>query len=218
MSPTVLLPAMRIGIVGTGNIGGTTARLFADAGHEVALSNSRGPESLSALVESVGGDARAVTVADAVEFGEVVLLALPFRARDSLPDHELFAGRVVVDATNPYTESFEVMDLGEDTSSGLVAAQLPGARVVKAFNTMYWETLRDESRPEAPTAERLALFLAGDDEEAKAVVAGLVADAGFAPVDAGGLVEGGRRLEPGSPVYDEPMGPEEARTRLAELE
>jgi len=105
-----------------------------------------------------------------------------------------------------------VLDLPR-TSSEYVAEQLPGARVVKAFNTMYWETLRDAAGREG--ADRLAVFVAGDDAEAKALVAGLVEDVGFVPVDTGGLVDGGRRQQPGTPLYDRPMTETEARDRLA---
>ncbi len=86
---------MKIGIIGSGNIGGTAARLFAKAGHDVAVSNSRGPESLKSLVASIGGKARAATVEEAVKFGDVVLLALPWQDRHELPPAELFAGKIV---------------------------------------------------------------------------------------------------------------------------
>lgn len=208
---------MQIGIIGAGSIGRTAAGLFVDAGHEVALSNSRGPESLSEVVADLGPRARAVTPAEAAEWGETVLLALPFRHREELPEADRFGDAVVIDATNPYTEDFEIMDLGEDTSSELIAEQLPGVRVVKAFNTMYWETLRDETRPDAPLEERLVLFLAGDDDDAKSTVAGLIEDAGFAPVDTGSLREGGRHQQPGSAIYNEPLPKPEAERRLQEL-
>jgi len=207
---------MQIGIIGAGSIGRTAAELFVDAGHEVALSNSRGPESLSTLVTDLGPRARAVTPVEAAEWGDVVLLALPFRHREALPAADRFGDAVVIDATNPYTEEFEIMDLGDETSSELVADQLPGVPVVKAFNTMYWEMLRDESRPDAPLEERLALFLAGDDD-AKSTVAGLIEDAGFAPVETGSLREGGRLQEPESAIYNEPLTEPEAEQRLREI-
>jgi len=208
---------MQIGIIGAGSIGRTAAGLFVDAGHKVALSNSRGPDSLSEVVANLGPRARAVTPAEAAEWGETVLLALPFRHREGLPEADRFGDAVVIDATNPYTEEFEIMDLGEDTSSELVAEQLPGVRAVKAFNTMYWETLRDETRPDAPLEERLVLFLAGDDDDAKSTVAGLIEDAGFAPVDTGSLQEGGRHQQPGAAIYNEPLLKPEAERRLQEL-
>src|SRR5215212_8737833 len=115
---------MRIGILGSGNIGGTCARLFADAGHEVAISNSRGPESLTGFVDRIGHGARTVTPEEAVDFGEVVLLAIPWRLREQLPDAQRFYGKVVVDAMNPYAENFEVIDLEPSSSSEEVVEQL----------------------------------------------------------------------------------------------
>jgi predicted dinucleotide-binding enzyme len=205
---------MKIGIIGSGNIGRTAAQHFVDADHEVMVSNSRSPESLSSLVADLGSGAEAGTPDEAVEFGDIVLLAIPWRAREELPDAELFADTIVVDAMNPYGENFEVLDLGDDTSSGLLAEQLPEARVVKAFNTMYWETMRDEKRVDAPLDERLVLFVASDDEDVKATVSELVEDIGFVAVDTGSLVEGGRKQEPGSVVYNDPMTRAEAQDRL----
>lgn len=207
---------MDIGIIGAGNIGATLARLFEQAGHRVAISNSRGAVSLAALVASLGPQVQALAAEDAVRFGEVVLLALPWRTRGQLPGAALFAGKVVIDATNPYTASGGLDDLGESTSSELIAAQLPGARIVKAFNTIYYQHLASRGQLAAPQDERHAIFLAGDDADAKAVVARLIADIGFAPVDTGALREGGRRQQPGSPIYNVPMTGAEARRKLAE--
>jgi len=207
---------MRIGIVGSGMIGGTLGTLFGRSGHQVALSNSRGPESLAALVEEIGSNARAMTVEDAASFGEVVVLAVPFRKPEALPPPESVDGKIVVDAMNAYAEG-GVMDLGNSTSSEETAKRLPGARIVKAFNTMYYQRLQDEGRPETDLEDRLAIFVAGDDSEAKAVVSKLVGESGFAPVDTGSLREGGRRQQPGSPIYNVPIKPAEAREELARL-
>ncbi|MGZ6697158.1 MAG: NADPH-dependent F420 reductase, partial [Solirubrobacteraceae bacterium] len=95
----------------------------------------------------------------------------------------------------------EALDRDETTSSELLARHLPGTRVVKAFNTMNYVPFGERGDPAAPIDERLALYVAGDDADAKAVVSGLIEDLGFAAVDAGGLADGGRRLQPGSPVY-----------------
>ncbi len=158
---------MNIGIIGAGRIGANAARLFAEAGHRVAISNSREPESLESLVAELGPNASAMTVEDAAAFGEIVLLAIPWRIREEgLPPANLLDGKIVIDAMNPYTPSFEVEDLGDDTSSEDVARRLPSTRLVKAFNTMYSETLRSEARPSAPLEERIMLFVAGDDTEA----------------------------------------------------
>ena len=207
---------MRIGIVGSGMIGGTLGTLFARAGHEVALSNSRGPDSLRELVEGIGPNARALTVDEAASFGEVVLLAVPFRKPEALPSLETVAGKVVIDAMNPYGEG-GVMDLGDSTSSEETAKRLPGARVVKAFNTLYYKLLQDEGRPEGDVQDRLAVFLAGDDEEAKAVVSKLIEEIGFAPIDTGSLREGGRRLGPGSPLYNTPVKGGDAQEAVSRL-
>jgi hypothetical protein len=206
-----------IGIVGSGNIGRTLAELFVEAGHEIVISNSRGPESLSDLVTDLGDRACAGTVEDAATFGDVVVEAIPFGAYRDLPADAL-AGKIVVSASNYYPDRDGDIAFEGRSQTELVAAHLRDARVVKAFNTMHWETLRDESRPTEPASERLVLFLAGDDPEAKAVVSDLVAVIGFTPVDTGSLTEGGRRQEPGSPIYNDPMRPAEARARLVEME
>ena len=198
---------MRIGIIGGGKIGGTLTKLFARSGHEVAVANSRGPETLAGLVDDAGGAARAAQLDEAAEFGEVVVVATPVGAVGDLPP-EPFGDRIVVDANNYYpARDGQIEDLDEDrsTSSELLAAHLPGARVVKAFNTMFFETLATEGRPDGPREERLALFVAGDDQEAKRVVSGLIDQLGFAPLDTGSLAEGGRRQQPGSAVYANPL-------------
>jgi 8-hydroxy-5-deazaflavin:NADPH oxidoreductase len=192
---------MRIGIVGGGNIGATAARLFAAAGHEVAVANSRGPETLAGLVGELGDRARAETVEGAAEFAEVVLVAIPFVSYTDLPAAQL-TGKIVIDAGNYYPSRdghYAALDADETTSSELLAEQLPDARVVKAFNTLYWEHLRDNGA-QAAGAERRALFVAGDDQEAKDRVGALIEDIGYAPVDAGSLAVGGRRLQPGGPL------------------
>ena len=133
----------KIGIIGSGNIGGTVARLFVKAGHQIAISNSKGPQSLESLISSIGANAKAMTVKDTVAYGDVVLLAIPWRKREelrSLPSG-LLKNKIIIDATNPYSESFELIDLGNSTSSEEVAKELPGAHIVKAFNTLYFETL-----------------------------------------------------------------------------
>ena len=177
---------MNMGIIGSGNIGATTARLFTEAGHKVAVSNSREPESLESLVEEIGPRARATTVEEAAAFGEVVLVAMPLFAYETLPSDQL-AGKIVVDAMNYYEGRDGQIDFDGLTSSELVARGLPGARVVKAFNTMYYETLATEGQPNAPANDRFVLFVAGDDAEAKSVVSQLIEQIGFAPVDTGSL-------------------------------
>jgi len=205
---------VKIGIIGSGNIGGTAARLFAKAGHDVAVSNSRGPESLKSLVASIGGKAESATVEEAVKFGDVVLLALPWQDRHELPPAELFAGKIVIDATNPYTATGGLYDLGGSSSSEEIAKQLPGARLVKGFNTMYFKHLASSGRTDLPIPERHPIFLAGDDAEAKAAVSRLIEEIGFAPMDTGSLAEGGRRQQPGSDIYNRPMTAADAQKIL----
>src|SRR5262245_48929385 len=127
---------MKIGIVGAGHIGATAARLFARAGHDVALSNSRGPASLAGLVAQINRDAgatrlRAATAAEAARFGEVVLLAVPWRDKSAWPTPEVVRGKIVIDAMNAYSATGGIVDLGSSTSSEEVARHLPGARLVK---------------------------------------------------------------------------------------
>lgn len=205
---------MRIGIIGAGNIGATAARLFVEAGHEVALSNSRGPESLRDVIDKFGPQARAMTGEDAARFGEVVLLAVPWRNPEALPGAEVLAGKIVIDAMNPYRTDFSIEDLGDSTSSEETRTRLPGARLVKALNTIYFDHLARRGRTDLPVGERHAIFVAGDDEEAKAVVMRLIEETGFAPVDTGSLREGGRRQQPGSALYNKPMTGSEARRAM----
>lgn len=203
---------MRIGVIGTGRIGATAAGHFVDAGHEVRLANSRGPESLTDLVADLGPRASAGTPAEAGRFGEVVLEAIPFAAYRDLPADAL-ADRTVMSAANYWPDRDGDVDFGGHSHTELVADHLDGSRVVKSFNTMVWENLRDEARPGAPLDDRLALYVASDHPEAKATVADLIAQVGFAPVDVGSLSDG-EQIQPGSPVFNEPLTPAEARSRL----
>ncbi|HET7284426.1 MAG TPA: hypothetical protein VFI70_07045, partial [Nitrososphaeraceae archaeon] len=130
---------------------------------------------------------------------------------------ELFDSKIVIDAMNPYSENFEVIDLGNSTSSEEVLKQIPSSRLVKAFNTIYYEHLRTKGNPNASKEDRFAIFVAGDNLEAKAIVSKLIEDIGFAPVDTGSLREGGRKQQPGSPIYNNPMTAKLAHTRLNEI-
>jgi 8-hydroxy-5-deazaflavin:NADPH oxidoreductase len=181
-----------VGILGTGRMGATLARLLAGAGHDVRLANSRGPGSFDDLVAELGGRGTAVAASEIATAADVVILATRWEqleaAASAVPS---WNGVVVVDTTNPRfgPGPDDVHDLGERTSSEVVAALVPGARVVKAFNHQPIPALADELGP-APT-ERNALFLAGDDADAKALVADLMRSIGGAPIDTGGLREGG---------------------------
>jgi predicted dinucleotide-binding enzyme len=206
---------VRIGVIGSGRIGATFARLVAEAGHEAAIANSRGPESLTELAAELG--VLAETVEGAAEFGEVVLVAIPFHAYDRLPA-DAFAGKVVVDANNYYAGrdgSEAALESDATTSSELLAEHLPGARVVKAFNTIHYQSLGGDGRPGAPREERLAIPLAGDDAAAKGEIAGLIEDIGFAALDSGSLAEGGRLQQPGGPFFNRPLLLPDAERELA---
>jgi 8-hydroxy-5-deazaflavin:NADPH oxidoreductase len=201
---------MNIGILGTGRIGATAARLFVEAGHEVAISNSRGPGSLRELTASLGPKAHAMHTNEAARFGEVVLLAVPWHREDALPAPELLRGKIVIDAMNPYNPQGGFFDLGGSTSSEIVLARIPGAKLVKAFNTIYYEHLAGRGRKDLPVEERHAIYLAGDDAGAKQTVARLIQDIGFAPVDTGSLREGGRLQQPDSLIYNQTYTAREA--------
>jgi predicted dinucleotide-binding enzyme len=208
---------MRIGLVGAGNIGTTLAGLLSRAGHEVILSNSRGPDTLADLVADLGPRARAATVEKAAADADLVVVAVPLRAYRDLPA-EPFTGKIVVDANNYYPQRdgrIAELDAGEATSSELLARHLPGARVVKAFNTIRYVNLRDRARPDAPARDRLAIPIAGDDVEAKAVLTDLIDQIGFTAVDTGSLADSWRQ-QPDTPVYTAAVGPDEATALLAQ--
>lgn len=208
---------MQIGFIGAGHIGGTLAKLLVKLGHDVAISNSRNPSTLKNLTDELGPHGRAVTPAEAAHFGELVVVSVPFGRYREIPAEHL-AGKIVIDSNNYYPNRdghFEELDADRTTSSELLQAHLPGARVVKAFNTMSYQTLGTEGRPSAPLEDRLALFIAGDDVEAKATVAGLIQELGFGAVDTGTLSKGGRKQQPGTPIYGRPMPVSEALKALA---
>jgi 8-hydroxy-5-deazaflavin:NADPH oxidoreductase len=207
---------MKIGIIGTGHIGGTLARLFVDAGHDVAISNSRGPETLSGLVEELGGRAQATSPVDAAGFGDLVVVSVPFGRYPEVPSDGV-AGKIVVDTNNYYPQrdgQFEELDSERTTSSELLQAHLPDARVVKAFNAIGWTRLRDDGRP-AGDPGRIGIPISGDDADAKRTVAGLIDEIGFDAVDAGTLAEGGRKHQPGAAAYTQGLETPELRARLA---
>ncbi len=194
---------MRIGIIGAGRIGSTLAQLFVAAGHQVAVSNSRGPETLGDLIDALGGSAQAMTAKQAAVFGELVVVSIPLGQYRSVPTGPL-AGKIVVDTNNYYPARdghIADLDSGATTSSQLLQAHLPGARVVKAFNAIYWERLAKLGHP-ADSAERLAIPISGDDAEAKSMVAALIDQIGFDAVDVGDLADGGARHQPGSALYN----------------
>lgn len=205
---------MKIGIIGSGHIGGTLTRRLCSLGHDVTVANSRGPQSLGELAQESG--ATAGTVEQAARDSEVVVVAVPLKAVPDLPT-DAFAGKVVVDADNYYPErDGEIAELRDRSisSSRWTADHLQGARVVKAFNTIMAPHLMENGRP-AGQAGRIALPVAGDDAEAKRTVMELVDALGFDPVDGGTLDESWRQ-EPGTPVYGADLDADGVRQGLAQ--
>ena len=206
---------MRIGVIGAGRIGANAARLFAKAGHEVLVSFSRDPQKLEALAAEIGG--RAGTPQEAVAFSEVVMLSVSWTLVDDvLAQAGSLDGRIVIDTTNQFGhEGWE--DLGGRTAAQVHAARMPGARYTKAFNTLTSGFQAQAAGRTGP--DRVAMFLCGDDEEAKGIVAGLIEDAGFTPVDMGGIADAAPMEAPRRPgaVYGEELHEQEARAFVARL-
>jgi predicted dinucleotide-binding enzyme len=208
---------MKIGIIGAGHIGATLARHFAAAGHEVAISNSRGPETLGGLVAELGPQVHAATTEDAARFGDVVVVAVPFKNYIDVPPREV-TGKVVIDTMNYYPGRdghFAELDAGTTTSSELLAQHLAGAYVVKAFNTIRWDSLRDKARA-AVDDGHIGIPISGDDTAAKQEVDDLIAEIGFDGVDAGPLGAGGRKHQPGTPVYGAELPSDELAAQIAD--
>jgi 8-hydroxy-5-deazaflavin:NADPH oxidoreductase len=208
---------MKIGIIGAGHIGATLARHFAAAGHEVAIANSRGPETLRPLEDELGPQVHAVRAGEAARTGDLVVVAIPFKDHAQVPP-EAVTGKVVIDAMNYYPSrdgQFDELDSGQTTSSELLARHLQGAYVVKAFNTIRWDSLRDKAQRAADGAH-LGVPIAGDDAAAKQEVDDLLAEIGFDGVDAGPLGYGGRKLQPGSPVYGAELSSADLAAAVAE--
>ena len=205
---------MKIGVIGAGRIGGNAARLLAQAGHEVLVSYSRDPDKLAALAQDIG--ARAGTPREAVQFGEVVILSVPWRLIDDVvAEAGPFDGRIVIDTTNQFGAG-GLEDLGDRTAAQINAERLPGARYTKAFNTLTSGFQAEAAGRTGP--DRVVMFLCGDDEEAKRTVAGLIDDAGFTPIDIGGTGDAAPMEAPRRPgaVYGEEVHEDGARAFLEE--
>lgn len=185
---------MRIAIIGAGNVGGTLGRMWAAKDHEVAFGIRRPNDAkVQALLTATGKRARAASVKDAVSGAEVVVLATPWNAIEAaIRDAGDLRGKVVVDATNPLKSDLSGLTIGHSTSAAeQVVGWAPGARVVKAFNTIGAVHMAD---PRFGT-QRASMFICGDDASAKATVARLAGELGFDPVDCGPLTQA-RLLEP----------------------
>ena len=212
---------MKIAMIGAGRMAQALTPLFVQAGHEVRLSNSRGPESLAELVQSFGPGTRAMTVPAAVDGADVVFLATPWgRTAEAVSPVADWGGRGVVDATNNRSAPGPqgLIDIGDRVSSEIVAEYVPGAKVVKAFNVTPLFMLVPALGSGA--GENNAVYIAGDDDEAKALVAELVASIGGVAVDTGDLHTGGHLQGMSGPLAGtmEMLTPTQARDQLAQAQ
>jgi 8-hydroxy-5-deazaflavin:NADPH oxidoreductase len=204
-----------IGIIGAGHIGSQIARLAIANGYNVVISNSRGPETLSALIAELGPRARAATAVDAAKAGDIVVVAVPLKNYRKVPIEPL-AGKIVIDTNNYYPQRdghIPELDNESTTTAELLQAHLPTSKVVKAFNHIYAAALTTDGQP-AGTKHRRALVIAGNDPDAKTRVTGLLDQFGFDTVDAGPLKEGWR-IQRDTPGYGPRRTAEELRQDLA---
>ena len=203
-----------IGLIGAGHIGSQIARLAVKNGYNVVISNSRGPETLSALVAELGPTARAASAADAAKAGDIVVVSVPLKNYRSVPVEPL-AGKIVIDTNNYYPQRdghIPELDNESTTTAELLQAHLPTSKVVKAFNHIYAAALTTDGQPSG-TKNRRALVIAGNDPEAKAAVTRLLDQFGFDTVDAGPLKEGWR-IQRDTPGYGPRRTAEELRKDL----
>ena len=204
-----------IGLIGAGHIGAQLARLAVQHGYDVVVSNSRGPETLEDLVRELGPRARAGTVAQAAEAGDIVVVTIPLKAVNTVPAEPL-NGKIVVDTNNYYPQRdghIAELDNESTTTSELLQRHLPASKVVKAFNHIYAAELTSHGQPKG-SPNRRALAIAGDDPAAKRVVSEMIERFGFDVVDAGSLKEGWR-YQRDTPGYGPRRTAEELRRDLA---
>jgi predicted dinucleotide-binding enzyme len=196
-----------VGIIGSGQIGTTLARLAIGAGHRVVLSNSRGPETLAATVSELGLRASAAMSAEAAAAGDIVVVTVPVSAFPALPAAAL-GGKTVIDTCNYGPErdgQIPELDGASLTSSELLQRYLPDAVVVKAFNNIFYKHLLSLGRP-AGAADRSSLPIAGDSALEKTVVSEFIDSLGYDVLDTGSLAESWRQAT-GTPVWGTPYGP-----------
>ncbi len=204
-----------IGLIGAGHIGSQIARLAVAHGYDVVISNSRGPETLAGLVAELGPKARAATQAEAGAAGDIVVVTIPLKNYKQVAVEPL-AGKIVIDTNNYYPSRdghIPELDNESTTTSELLQAHLPKSKVVKAFNHIYASQITTDGRPKG-TPNRRALAIAGDDAEAKAVVARMLDEFGFDTVDMGPLKESWR-IQRDTPGYGPRRNAGELRADLA---
>lgn len=191
---------MRIGVIGAASVGWTLATKWAAKGHDVLIANSRGPETLALRIADAGVPLTAASLTDAAAC-EIVLLAVPWvKVREVLDPGLAWGGHILIDATNiflSYAPDFKVDDLGGDSGSEIIARLAPGARVVKAFNTL---PIAKMFAPLRETGLQRVLFVAGDDTDAVHAVGQLIEDVDLVPVGLGTLAVAGRQMEVGGPL------------------
>jgi len=204
---------LKIGIIGSGRIGGTMGEHWVKAGHEVFFS-SRHPENLKALVDGLGPKAHAGTPRDAAAFGQVIFLAVPYSAMPEIGRDYAneMKGKVVVNASNPIPRrDGPVAEEAQKKGAGLADAELlPGTRVARAFNFPGAATFKSEAHRQG---ERIAVAVAGDDKEAVEIASRLVRDAGFEPVVVGGLAKA-KDFQPGTPIFGKAVTAKEMKQAL----
>lgn len=211
--------ALSICILGAGRMGKTLARLLFKAGYRVKLANSRSPDTLIAIVAELGTMASAGTPKEMVDSSDIVILATRWE-QTPLAVRELgqWSGKIVIDTTNNRfgPGAKDLYDLGNSTSSEVVAALVPGARLVKALNHQPIPELESVGEFPAAEAERKALFIAGDDFDAKQIVAQIIRRIGGKPIDTGNLREGGRLQGTGASLagFGRLLGATEAQNLL----
>nr|WP_232788882.1 NAD(P)-binding domain-containing protein [Streptomyces odonnellii] len=196
-----------VGFIGSGNIGTTVAQLAVDAGHQVVLSNSRGPDTLAETVAQLGLRASAATSEEAAAAGDIVVISVPVKSFPHLPAAPL-AGKTVIDTCNYGPERdghIPELDSNALTSSELLLRHIPDAMLVKAFNNIFYKHLLSLARP-AGAAGRSFLPIAGDSTQARAAVTKFIDSIGYSVVDAGPLTDSWRQAT-GTPVWGTPYGP-----------
>lgn len=208
---------MKIGIIGSGNIGGNIGKHWATAGHDVMFS-SRHPEELKQMADEVG--AKVVTTEEAAAFGEVILLAIPYgKVPDVAEQIGSLKNKILIDAGNPYPNrdgevAQKVIDDESQTATGYIASLFPRAKTVKAFNSVHYQVFAEQAFKEGD--ERIAVQICSDDESAKETVKKLIEDIGFAPQDLGDLNQG-ILFEPNAPLYNQNLKIPEAQKLLSKI-